>query len=425
MSANDDAAHPWLTAEKRLIAEAVAGACRTGACASACSCWRPSLGAERPARPGTRGGPADRQLTTDAAGDPVFAGAPPGFGRSSGTATRSTCRLARCVWRVRPPTRTRRSAAGRSRTASSSTWRSPRDGGRSGDASPSTAHAWIGCWARARCRACWRGFDEASGAMSTTGGRLFERWFDLAVRHGRRVSKGADDPRSDVVRMPPFSRRYAPRCRYPSRLRASSRSPGTPARSSRVVQRVWADSTGTPSLGRGGQRHRPRPPTLEAFERPPPAWRRRSSGAPRPRRGGTAGQEPGLDLRHPRQHVAAVERRPQRGRGTVSPARRRDRGRSWWTGSIRETAARSARPLRTTTRPARPGGPHRHDAERHDRVVAHVQTRGLEVERCERCVRHGRAGRCGTASRWRDRPRRHARQRTGRRGRPRGSSAPG
>ncbi len=77
MGAYDDALYPWLTDEKRLIAEAVrAGAPYWGVCLGA-QLLAASLGAA--VTPGARPevGVAPVTLTSEAAADPVFCAAPP------------------------------------------------------------------------------------------------------------------------------------------------------------------------------------------------------------------------------------------------------------------------------------------------------------------------------------------------------------
>lgn len=79
MGSYDDAIHPWLAAEKRLIAEAVgAGKPYWGVCLGA-QLLAASLGAE--VAPGARPelGVLPVELTAAAAGDPVFAAAPRTF----------------------------------------------------------------------------------------------------------------------------------------------------------------------------------------------------------------------------------------------------------------------------------------------------------------------------------------------------------
>lgn len=79
MGAYEDDAHPWLAAEKRLIAEAVgAGVPYWGVCLGA-QLLASALGAEVRAGPATELGVRDVELTADAGDDPVFAAAPSPF----------------------------------------------------------------------------------------------------------------------------------------------------------------------------------------------------------------------------------------------------------------------------------------------------------------------------------------------------------
>jgi GMP synthase-like glutamine amidotransferase len=79
MSVNDDAALPWLTAEKRLIAEAVrAGMPYWGACLGV-QLLATSLGARVYAGPRPEVGLLPVELTEAAMQDPVFAGLPSAF----------------------------------------------------------------------------------------------------------------------------------------------------------------------------------------------------------------------------------------------------------------------------------------------------------------------------------------------------------
>jgi GMP synthase-like glutamine amidotransferase len=79
MGTYDEAIHPWLTAEKRLIAEAVrAGKPFWGVCLGA-QLLAASLGATVAPGPLPEVGVLPVELSGDAAGDPVFAGAPARF----------------------------------------------------------------------------------------------------------------------------------------------------------------------------------------------------------------------------------------------------------------------------------------------------------------------------------------------------------
>jgi len=79
MGAYEEDAHPWLAAEKRLIAEAVgAGTAFWGVCLGA-QVLASALGAEVRPGPAPELGVMDVELTAAAAGDPVFAGAPARF----------------------------------------------------------------------------------------------------------------------------------------------------------------------------------------------------------------------------------------------------------------------------------------------------------------------------------------------------------
>ena len=79
MSVNDDADLPWLTAEKRLIGEAVrAGVPYFGACLGV-QLLAASLGARVYAGPEPEVGVLPVTLTADGAADPIFAGLPPSF----------------------------------------------------------------------------------------------------------------------------------------------------------------------------------------------------------------------------------------------------------------------------------------------------------------------------------------------------------
>jgi GMP synthase-like glutamine amidotransferase len=79
MGAYEDATYPWLTAEKQLIAEAVAGGHPYwGVCLGA-QLLAASLGAAVAPGPGPELGVLPVRLTAAAAADPVFAGAPSEF----------------------------------------------------------------------------------------------------------------------------------------------------------------------------------------------------------------------------------------------------------------------------------------------------------------------------------------------------------
>src|SRR5437588_28621 len=79
MGAYEEQAHPWLAAEKRLIAEAVAaGRPYWGVCLGA-QLLAAALGARVAPGPAAEIGVHEVRLTPEAAGDPVFAGAPPSF----------------------------------------------------------------------------------------------------------------------------------------------------------------------------------------------------------------------------------------------------------------------------------------------------------------------------------------------------------
>jgi GMP synthase (glutamine-hydrolysing) len=79
MGAYDDVAHPWLGAEKRLIADAVrSGKPYWGVCLGA-QLLAASLGARVAPGPRPELGMLPVQLTAQAAQDPVFAGAPSSF----------------------------------------------------------------------------------------------------------------------------------------------------------------------------------------------------------------------------------------------------------------------------------------------------------------------------------------------------------
>jgi GMP synthase-like glutamine amidotransferase len=79
MGAYEEEAHPWLAAEKRLVAEAVAeNTPYWGVCLGA-QLLASVLGAEVRPGPAAELGVLTVELTPDAAGDAVFAGAPPRF----------------------------------------------------------------------------------------------------------------------------------------------------------------------------------------------------------------------------------------------------------------------------------------------------------------------------------------------------------
>ncbi len=79
MGAYEDALHPWLTAEKQLIAEAVrAGTPYWGVCLGA-QLLAAALGARVAPGPSPELGVQPVELTPAAAADPVFAEAPPSF----------------------------------------------------------------------------------------------------------------------------------------------------------------------------------------------------------------------------------------------------------------------------------------------------------------------------------------------------------
>ena len=79
MGADEEHIHPWLAAEKRLIAEAVgAGRPYWGVCLGA-QLLASSLGARVLSGPRPELGVLPVQLTAEAAADPVFADAPPSF----------------------------------------------------------------------------------------------------------------------------------------------------------------------------------------------------------------------------------------------------------------------------------------------------------------------------------------------------------
>lgn len=79
MGAYEEDRHPWLTGEKRLIAEAVgAGSPYWGVCLGA-QLLAAALGARVAAGPEPEVGIGAVELTVEAAGDPVFAGAPGRF----------------------------------------------------------------------------------------------------------------------------------------------------------------------------------------------------------------------------------------------------------------------------------------------------------------------------------------------------------
>ena len=162
MSVNDDAELPWLTAEKRLIGEAVrAGVPYFGACLGV-QLLAASLGARVYAGPEPEVGVLPVTLTAEGAADPIFAGLPRDASRRcSGTATRSTCPTGRRCWRPRRPTRTRRSGTAGSPTASSSTSRCCRRWRASGRRCPSTSATPTGCSAPAGWSGCCAEFDAA------------------------------------------------------------------------------------------------------------------------------------------------------------------------------------------------------------------------------------------------------------------------
>jgi GMP synthase (glutamine-hydrolysing) len=79
MGAYEEDAHPWLAAEKRLVAEAVAsGVPYWGVCLGA-QVLAAALGAEVRPGPAPELGVMEVELTAAAAGDPVFAGTPRRF----------------------------------------------------------------------------------------------------------------------------------------------------------------------------------------------------------------------------------------------------------------------------------------------------------------------------------------------------------
>lgn len=79
MGAYEDERYPWLTAEKRTIAEAVeAGTPYWGVCLGS-QLLAAALGAKVAPGPGPELGVLPVSLLTEASADPVFAGAPPSF----------------------------------------------------------------------------------------------------------------------------------------------------------------------------------------------------------------------------------------------------------------------------------------------------------------------------------------------------------
>ena len=125
MSAYDDAAYPWLTAEKRTIREAVtAGVPYFGVCLGS-QLLAGALGARVYLGPEPELGVIPVFLCEAARRDPVFRGLPPDSRSSNGIATRSRCRTARLASLARRATRTRRFDMEKSRMRSSATSKRP------------------------------------------------------------------------------------------------------------------------------------------------------------------------------------------------------------------------------------------------------------------------------------------------------------
>ena len=123
MSVNDEDEHPWLRDEKRLIGDAVRdGVPFWGACLGV-QLLAASLGARVYARSSRRSGCSPSRSPTPGGPTRCSKASRRRSRRCSGTATRSTCRTARCCSPARRPTPIRRSGTS-APTGCSSIWRS-------------------------------------------------------------------------------------------------------------------------------------------------------------------------------------------------------------------------------------------------------------------------------------------------------------
>ncbi len=181
MGAGDDAEHPWLAAERRLVREAVeAGRPFLGVCLGR------AAARGRARRPGLRGR-ARRRSACSRSSSPTRAAptrcspaSTSGSSRCSGTATPSTCPPGPCAWRARRRRRTRRSAPASAPTGSSSTSRSRPRWRASGARSRPTA-------TRSPRRSARRGgaefiadVERRAGELHPSARRLFANWLELA-----------------------------------------------------------------------------------------------------------------------------------------------------------------------------------------------------------------------------------------------------
>ena len=168
MGAGDDDDHPWLAAEKRLVAEAVgAGLPFLGVCLGV-QLLAAALGARVYEAERAEVGLLEVELTAEGRDDPLFAG----FDEQLPLAPVArrhlrASRRGRCAWRARRSPRTRRFAPASAPTACSSTSRSRARWRASGGRSPPTA----GRWPRPSARSAGRRSSPTSSAVEASSTR--------------------------------------------------------------------------------------------------------------------------------------------------------------------------------------------------------------------------------------------------------------
>ena len=179
MSATDDAELPWLTAEKKLIGEAVrAGVPFWGVCLGV-QLLAASLGARVYPGPEPEVGLLPVTLTPEARDDPVFSAAPQDLVTLQWHGDTFDLPGVPCGLQARPRTRIRRSASS-VHTGCSSTSRSRARWRASGPRCPSTSLRSSARWG-AGAPAFLAAIEEQADEMRGAGRALFERWLDRVV----------------------------------------------------------------------------------------------------------------------------------------------------------------------------------------------------------------------------------------------------